>query len=57
MRSDVRYSGESSRPTSGQHADEAAETRATRRRHILQELVETESDYVLGLKALIGVSR
>lgn len=57
MRSDVRYSGESSRPTSSQHADEAAETRATRRRHILQELVETESDYVLGLKALIGVSR
>ncbi|OQE01778.1 hypothetical protein PENSOL_c003G02775 [Penicillium solitum] len=55
MRSDVRYSGESSRPTSSQHADEAAETRATRRRHILQELVETESDYVLGLKALIGI--
>ena len=56
MRSDVRHSGESSRPTSSQHADEAAETRATRRRHILQELLETESDYVLGLKALIGVS-
>ncbi|KAJ9485938.1 hypothetical protein VN97_g7413 [Penicillium thymicola] len=55
MRSDVRYSGESCRPTSSQHADEAAETRATRRRHILQELVETESDYVLGLKALIGI--
>ncbi|KAJ5522497.1 hypothetical protein N7527_006612 [Penicillium freii] len=55
MRSDVRYSGESSRPNSSQHADEAAETRATRRRHILQELVETESDYVLGLKALIGI--
>ncbi|KAJ5597321.1 hypothetical protein N7537_007405 [Penicillium hordei] len=55
IRSDVRYSGESSRPTSSQHADEAAETRATRRRHILQELVETESDYVLGLKALIGI--
>ncbi|KAF7525696.1 hypothetical protein PCG10_004687 [Penicillium crustosum] len=55
MRSDVRHSGESSRPTSSQHADEAAETRATRRRHILQELLETESDYVLGLKALIGI--
>ncbi|KAJ5961498.1 hypothetical protein N7501_006439 [Penicillium viridicatum] len=55
MRSDVRYSGESSRPNPSQHADEAAETRATRRRHILQELVETESDYVLGLKALIGI--
>ncbi|CAI7572756.1 unnamed protein product [Penicillium glandicola] len=55
MRSDARHSGESSRPTSGQHSDEASETRATRRRHILQELVVTESDYVLGLKALIGV--
>ncbi|KAJ5505309.1 hypothetical protein N7453_004266 [Penicillium expansum] len=55
IRSDVRHSGDSSQPTSSQHADEAAETRATRRRHILQELVETESDYVLGLKALIGI--
>jgi hypothetical protein len=55
MQYDVRHSGDSSRPTSSQHADEAAEIRATRRRHILQELVETESDYVLGLKALIGV--
>jgi hypothetical protein len=54
--SDVRHSGDSSRPTSSHQADEAAETRATRRRHILQELVETEADYVLGLKALIGVS-
>ncbi|KAG0160888.1 hypothetical protein PDIDSM_8420 [Penicillium digitatum] len=55
MQYDVRHSGDSSRPTSSQHADEAAEIRATRRRHILQELVETESDYVLGLKALIGI--
>ncbi|CAG8905763.1 unnamed protein product [Penicillium egyptiacum] len=53
--SDARHSGDSSRPTSSHQADEAAETRATRRRHILQELVETESDYVLGLKALIGI--
>ncbi|KAJ5868861.1 hypothetical protein N7534_003414 [Penicillium rubens] len=53
--SDVRHSGDSSRPTSSHQADEAAETRATRRRHILQELVETEADYVLGLKALIGI--
>ena len=54
--SDVRHSGDSFRPTSSHQADEAAETRAIRRRHILQELVETEADYVLGLKALIGVS-
>ncbi|KAJ5169891.1 uncharacterized protein N7500_002674 [Penicillium coprophilum] len=53
--SDVRHSGDSSRPSSSHHVDEAVETRSTRRRHILQELVETESDYVLGLKALIGI--
>ncbi|KAI2730180.1 hypothetical protein CBS147332_2032 [Penicillium roqueforti] len=53
--SGARHSGDSSRPSLSQHTDEAAETRATRRRHILQELVETESDYVLGLKALIGI--
>lgn len=56
MLSDVRGSGDSPRPSSSQHVDEAAETRATRRRHILQEICVTESDYVLGLKALIGVS-
>jgi hypothetical protein len=56
LRSDVRHSGDSSRPSSSHQADEAAETRSTKRRHILQELVETESDYVHGLKALIGVS-
>ncbi|KAJ5971660.1 uncharacterized protein N7479_001578 [Penicillium vulpinum] len=55
IQSDARGSGDISRSTSIRHADEAAETRSTRRRHILQELVETESDYVLGLKALIGI--
>ncbi|KAJ5440596.1 hypothetical protein N7491_003002 [Penicillium cf. griseofulvum] len=55
LRSDVRHSGDSSRPSSSHHVDEAAEIRSTRRRRILQELVETESDYVLGLKALIGI--
>ncbi|KXG53243.1 uncharacterized protein PGRI_002930 [Penicillium griseofulvum] len=55
LRSDVRHSGDSSRPSSSHQADEAAEIRSTRRRHILQELVETESDYVHGLKALIGI--
>ncbi|KAJ5544537.1 hypothetical protein N7535_007064 [Penicillium sp. DV-2018c] len=53
--SEVRSSGDSSRSRSTQRIDEAAEIRATKRRRILQELVDTESDYVSGLKALIGV--
>ncbi|KAJ5909406.1 hypothetical protein N7504_004049 [Penicillium tannophilum] len=53
--SDVRASGDSSRPSSSNHVDEAAEIRATKRRCVLQELVATEDDYVLGLKALTGV--
>lgn len=56
MLSNVRGSGDRSRPSSSQHVDEAAEIRATKRRHILQEVFVTETDYVLGLKALIGVS-
>jgi hypothetical protein len=55
--SDVRDSDESPRPASSQYVDEAAEARAIKRRHILREMVVTESDYVLGLKALVGVSR
>ncbi|KAJ6114362.1 hypothetical protein N7486_000140 [Penicillium sp. IBT 16267x] len=53
--SEVRPSGDSSRPSSSHYADEAAEIRATKRRLVLQELVGTEEDYVLGLKALTGV--
>lgn len=48
-------SGDSPDPSSSHHLDEATDTRATRRRHILRELVTTECDYVLGLKALTGV--
>jgi hypothetical protein len=55
--SDARDSDESPRPASSQYVDEAAEARAIKRRHILREMVVTESDYVLGLKALVGVSR
>ncbi|KAJ5779788.1 hypothetical protein N7457_007508 [Penicillium paradoxum] len=55
MLSGARGSGDSLRPSTSPHIDEAAEMRATRRRHILQEFLATESDYVLGLKALIGV--
>lgn len=54
--SDVRASADSSRPSSSNYVDEAAEIRATKRRCVLQELVATEDDYVLGLKALTGVS-
>lgn len=54
--SDVRVSADSSRPTSSNHVDEAAETRASKRRQVLREIVATEADYTLGLKALTGVS-
>ncbi|KAJ5082976.1 hypothetical protein N7532_012019 [Penicillium argentinense] len=53
--SDVRASGDSSRPTSSNYLDEAAEQRATNRRRALREIVSTEADYVLGLTALTGV--
>ncbi|KAJ5797399.1 uncharacterized protein N7503_006695 [Penicillium pulvis] len=53
--SDLRASGDSSRPSSSNYVDEAAEIRATKRRCVLQELLATEDDYVLGLKALTGV--
>lgn len=36
--------------------DEAAEQRATKRRQVLRELLDTEADYIQGLKALTGVS-
>ncbi|KAI2795230.1 hypothetical protein POX_a01835 [Penicillium oxalicum] len=56
MVSSTRNSAESSRPTSNPGVDEnAAETRATDRRRILRELLTTEVDYVIGLKALIQV--
>lgn len=54
--SDMRISADSSRPTSSNKLDEAAELRANRRRRVLRELLATEADYVQGLKALTGVS-
>ncbi|KAJ5623534.1 hypothetical protein N7490_012139 [Penicillium lividum] len=53
--SEERDSGDSSRPSSSPCVDEEAEARATKRRLVLQELVATEADYILGLKALTGV--
>ncbi|KAJ5174289.1 uncharacterized protein N7482_000166 [Penicillium canariense] len=53
--SDTRDSGDSSRPTSSQHADEQADMRANKRRQVLREMLATEADYVLGLKALTEV--
>lgn len=53
--SDARLSADSSRPTSSQYVDDQAEIRANKRRQVLQEMVTTEADYVMGLKALTGV--
>ena len=53
--SDTRFSADSSRPTSSQYVDDQAEIRANKRRQVLQEMVKTEADYVIGLKALTGV--
>lgn len=53
--SDARFSADSSRPTSSQYFDDQAEIRANKRRQVLQEILITEADYVMGLKALTGV--
>lgn len=53
--SDARFSADSSRPTSSQYVDDQAEIRANKRRQVLQEILTTEADYVMGLKALTGV--
>ncbi|KAJ5087013.1 hypothetical protein NUU61_008320 [Penicillium alfredii] len=50
-----RISADSTRPASSHHIDKDAELRATKRRQVLREIITTESDYVLGLKALTGV--
>ncbi|CAG8270738.1 unnamed protein product [Penicillium salamii] len=55
MFSDSGNSGDSPHSSSSNHLDEATDLRATKRRHILRELVTTECDYVLGLKALTGI--
>lgn len=53
-KSDVRQSTESARPVSWV-MDEEAHNRAVKRRRALREIIVTESDYVLGLKALTDV--
>lgn len=52
---DTRMSMDSMRTTLSPPLDEAAQSRALKRRQVLQEIVTTESDYVLGLKALSDV--
>lgn len=53
--SDTRTSVDSLRPTLSPTIDEAAHSRSIKRRHLLQEIVRTESDYVFGLKSLSDV--
>lgn len=53
-KSDMRQSTESARPVSW-IMDEEAHNRAVKRRRALREIIVTESDYVLGLKALTDV--
>lgn len=53
-KSDMRQSTESGRPASWV-MDEEAHNRAVKRRRALREIIVTESDYVLGLKALTDV--
>ncbi|KAK2739209.1 hypothetical protein FQN57_006652 [Myotisia sp. PD_48] len=50
--SDTRKSTESNRLTSAMSVDEGAWNRAVQRRQIIRELIETETVYVSGLKAL-----
>lgn len=53
--SDPRTSIDSLKPTLSPGVDEAAHGRSMKRRQILQEIVDTESDYVSGLKSLSNV--
>ncbi|KAI9040109.1 putative Rho guanyl nucleotide exchange factor [Aspergillus affinis] len=53
-KSDMRQSTESARPVSW-IMDEEAHNRAVKRRRALREIIVTESDYVLGLKALTDI--
>lgn len=53
--SDPRPSIDSLKPTQSATLDEAAHSRSIKRRQLLQEIVETESDYVSGLKSLTNV--
>ena len=55
IRSDVRESLDSLRPTLSSSIDEEAQHRAIKRRRVLRELITTECDYVFGLKALADV--
>ncbi|PYI11638.1 rho guanyl nucleotide exchange factor [Aspergillus sclerotiicarbonarius CBS 121057] len=52
IRSDVRESLDSLRPTLSSSIDEEAQHRAIKRRRVLRELITTECDYIFGLKAL-----
>lgn len=54
-KSDIRNSIDSLRPTLTTSIDEEAQTRATKRRQVLQEIITTESDYIFDLKALTNV--
>jgi hypothetical protein len=53
--SDTRTSIDSLKPTQSATLDEAAHSRSIKRRQLLQEIVDTESDYVSGLKSLSNV--
>ncbi|KAL2845661.1 hypothetical protein BJY01DRAFT_247592 [Aspergillus pseudoustus] len=55
MKSDLRASVDSLRPVLSTSIDEEAQSRAIRRRQVLQEIVTTESDYIFGLKALTNL--
>ena len=54
---EVRMSIDSMRTTLSPPLDEATQNRSFKRRHVLLEIVTTESDYVLGLKVLSDVCR
>lgn len=53
--SDVRPSVDSGRPTTISSIDDAAWTRAAKRRQILEEILSSEESYVADLKALTNV--
>ncbi|KAL4778324.1 hypothetical protein BJX76DRAFT_362833 [Aspergillus varians] len=54
-KSDFRGSIDSLRPAISPSIDEEAQSRAIKRRQVLQEIIATESDYIFDLKALTNL--
>jgi hypothetical protein len=55
LSNEVRRSGDSGRPMTINSIDDAAWTRAVKRRQVIQEIVSSEESYVADMKVLVNV--